>query len=250
MGILICCSFSTTTEARWHFRGGEVHDPINEVKQKLSTLKESEKLKSFSTLKDLEKKWNAHYEEFKHHKEIISGIVREAKALRDNAKGILTMKDDAIKQIKELYSLDFLHAKDGELYDVHFLEKNEKRIDENHQDEIVNTADKASATTDLANKNAKETEKILNDTTEGVKSETQKQVLVEGMIANQLTANAMLQNQKLTLRMANDARERASHEINGAKRQMNEFVVQSGFNEETKAKVKSSTFTRMPTLGK
>lgn len=244
---LILLSTNNIAEARWHFRGGTVHDKLVEWQHKLEVIKEGEKAKDFATLSNFEKEMSENYKVFKSYKDDFNKLVTESKALQENAKGLLSLKKKVTEELRDLYSLDFLNSK-NETFDQEFLNKNSKRIGKNHEQETMNLVNRATELTKMNSESEKKVRSITEDQVKGVRAENEKIALMQGINAHSSVGQAMLANQQAIQMIANDSMDKARQTISENIQHFNNYDV-LGSNGETnpfKENIKKHTFKRLP----
>lgn len=243
---LILLSTNNIAEARWHFRGGTVHDKLVEWQHKLEVIKEGEKAKDFAILSNFEKEISQNYKSFKLYKDDFNKLVNESKALKENATGLLTLKKKVTEELKDLYSLDFLHS--GSVFDQEFLNKNRDRIEKNHEKQIMSLVNRASDLNKINQESADKIYNISSDQTKGVQSEVEKKLLMQGVNASSSVGQAMLANQQAMQMIANDSMNKARETISENIQSFNNFSAlgSTGETNPFKENIKKHTFKRLP----
>ena len=244
---LILLSTNTVAEARWHFRGGTVHDKLVEWQHKLEVIKEGEKAKDFSTLSNFEKEMSENYKVFKAYKDDFNKLVTESKALQENAKGLLSLKKKVTEELKDLYSLDFLNSMGG-TFDQECLNKNNNRIGKNHEQETMNLVNRATELTKMNDESEKKVLSITEDQVKGVRAENEKIALMQGVNAHSSVGQAMLANQQAIQMIANDSMGRARRTMSESIRSFNKFdtMGSKGENNPFKENIEKHTLKRLP----
>lgn len=244
---LILLSTNTVAEAKWHFRGGTVHDKLVEWQHKLEVIKEGEKAKDFATLSNFEKEMSENYKVFKAYKDDFNKLVTESKALQENAKGLLSLKKKVTEELKDLYSLDFLNEMGG-TFDQEFLNKNRNRIGKNHEQETMNLVNRATELTKMNEESEKKVRSITEDDVKGVRAENEKIALMQGVNAHSSVGQAMLANQQAMQMIANDSMDRARRTMSESIRSFNKFdtMGSKGDNNPFKENIEKNTLKRLP----
>lgn len=244
---LILLSTNTVAEAKWHFRGGTVHDKLVEWQHKLEVIKEGEKAKDFATLSNFEKEMSENYKVFKAYKDDFNKLVTESKALQENAKGLLSLKKKVTEELKDLYSLDFLNEMGG-TFDQEFLNKNSNRIGKNHEQETMNLVNRATELTKMNEESEKKVRSITEDDVKGVRAENEKIALMQGVNAHSSVGQAMLANQQAMQMIANDSMDRARRTMSESIRSFNKFdtMGSKGDNNPFKENIEKNTLKRLP----
>ena len=192
---------ATSAMARVHFHGGTIHDPRNEIKEKMLNAKLDKISEQIKTVKNYLETWSKPLDNIKDYGEDIRRSIGALNAFKKDTVGILHNEQQSIK---ELYTLKL--DEDSTVAD---LQANQQRLDGLQEQEIVHTlqrANDASQASDAINQKAQE---ILQQYNAGVISEQQKNAMLQSLLVLAKNNNAMVENQSFANELANEARQRS-----------------------------------------
>ena len=221
---------STTALARFH--GGTVHDVQNEIKQAVEKAKLSEIEGKIGKIKENMKTMNKPLENLTALRDDIQNSIGALNAFKKKTTGIL---HDEENSLKELYTL-----KIDEEATITDLKKDSKRLDALQEKEIFQTIDTANDTSEAAVAVQNEVKKVLQEYSEGLISEQQKNVLLKGLAARMSNVNAMNEAQSTANTMAADAREASERQMTAVIGKQYEFGIESNKNKEAAEQAASS----------
>ena len=190
---------ATSAMARVHFHGGTIHDPRNEIKEKILNTKLDKISEQIKTAKNNLETWTKPLDNIKAYGDDIKRVISDLNAFKKDTQGILHSEQQSIK---ELYNL-----KINDESTIGDLKREQQRLDRLHENEIIHTlerANNASEANEVLNQQAQDILKQYND---GVISEQQKNAMLQSLIVLAKNNNAMVENQSFANELANHARQ-------------------------------------------
>lgn len=225
-------SFMLSTTALAWFHGGTVHDVQNEIKQAVEKAKLGEIEGKIGKIKENMKTMNKPLENLAALRDDIQNSIGALNAFKKKTTGIL---NDEKNSLKELYTIKL--ADEATLTN---LEKESKRLDALQEKEILQTIDTANDTSEAAVAVQNEVKKVLQEYSEGLISEQQKNVLLKGLAARMANVNAMNEAQSAANTMAADAREASERQMTAVIGKQYEFGIEGNKNKATSEQVAES----------
>ena len=137
---------STSAMARVHFHGGTIHDPRNEIKEKILNTKLDKISEQIKTAKNNLETWTKPLDNIKAYGDDIKRVISDLNAFKKDTQGILHSEQQSIK---ELYNL-----KINDESTIGDLKREQQRLDRLHENEIIHTLERAN--------NASEANEVLN----------------------------------------------------------------------------------------
>lgn len=190
---------ATSAMARVHFHGGTIHDPRNEIKEKILNTKLDKISEQIKIAKNNLETWTKPLDNIKAYGDDIKRVMSDLNAFKKDTQGILHNEQQSIK---ELYNL-----KINDESTIGDLKREQQRLDRLHENEIIHTlerANNASEANEVINQQAQDILKQYND---GVISEQQKNAMLQSLLVLAKNNNAMVENQSFANELANHARQ-------------------------------------------
>ena len=184
---------STTVYARWHFKGGTVHDVINEVQEKILTAKEKYITNQVERIEELKRIANTKLSDITTP---IQNITKELSVFKKETDSLLSYEPNRAKEeLKNLYKININGSYADKLENVRDLQ----------QLEIDTTLTKANAVQSDIQELQKEVDRINADYSAGIISEKQKIALLRAINAQMVNAKSLVESQRDMNEMSDDA---------------------------------------------
>lgn len=226
----------STTALAW-FHGGTVHDVQNEIKQAVEKAKLGEIEGKIGKIKENMKTMQKPLENLAALRDDIQNSIGALHAFKKKTTGIL---HDEKNSIKELYNLQL-----AEEANIPNLKAEAKRLNDLQEREIFQTIDTATDTSEAAVAIQNEAKKIIQEHSDGLISEQQKNILLKGLAARMSNLNAINEAQSAANTMAADARDAAERKTTAVIGKQSEFYI-SGSNEKEAAAQSAASRIRLP----
>ena len=238
LSIMIVTSFASAK-----FRGGSVIDAARVVKETQKVVEETKILSEITKIRELQEEFFNHFKHLGEFKNNVLQIAKEANILSNSVNGIIGgagYKD----KVEELYSIDFLTNKYGNTPEA--WKSNQERLSKAYENEYKNSIDVAQKSEKISSQVDLQREKILDNYSKGVISETQKELLLKALLATTKNTNAMLNNQVMVNAVTEDMQERTKEKMAAAQRQYHSFGFVSEDDPKHKKAIEENKITELP----
>lgn len=239
LAVMLVTSFASAK-----FKGGSVVDAARVIKEAQKVVEETKILADITKLKELREEFYSHLEDLGMFKNNVSSIVKEANILSDSVNGLIGDQDTYKESVESLYSIDFLTEKYGNTPEA--WKANRERLTAAYESEYKNSIQVAQKSEDIISKIDRQRAEILDNYSKGVISETQKELLLKGLLVTSKNTNAMLNNQVMVNAITDNMQERTKEKLGDAQRQYHSFGFVSKDDPKHQKAIEENKISELP----